>query len=336
MGQFGDMLMNAVGGGIGGAINQGMGILFGRSQEDHNDQRQYDQQARLQQLQIQGQQQMTDYNWQKQLDMWNATNYEAQMKHLKEAGLNPALLYGKGGGGGATANITPGNVTGANAPQGGGEVIENTGMAIQNQKAMAELQLLTAQKENIQADTAKKEADTTYTSGAQTNKTNAEVDNLLQTYDNLRQDYDYTKLKMSMQNILNYEQQASQADRLSNIRYDAESAMRSAKILGAKQKVEEGTIQAQITTIRKEAIQAGLQNVLTMNGIDKAKWDTLVSRNEVAKIINGIEIEWQKLGNEQKRTRIQEQLQQFSTDPLNKGVDQIVDLLDGIISKGRY
>lgn len=36
------------------------------------------------------------------MEMWDYTNYENQVKHMKEAGLNPALLYGKAGGGGAT------------------------------------------------------------------------------------------------------------------------------------------------------------------------------------------------------------------------------------------
>ena len=33
-------------------------------------------------------------------DMWDYTNYENQVAHLEAAGLNPALLYGQGGGGG--------------------------------------------------------------------------------------------------------------------------------------------------------------------------------------------------------------------------------------------
>ena len=36
-------------------------------------------------------------------EMWDYTNYENQKKHLEAAGLNPALLYGMSGGGGATA-----------------------------------------------------------------------------------------------------------------------------------------------------------------------------------------------------------------------------------------
>ena len=36
-------------------------------------------------------------------EMWDYTNYENQKRHLENAGLNPALLYGMSGGGGATA-----------------------------------------------------------------------------------------------------------------------------------------------------------------------------------------------------------------------------------------
>ena len=36
-------------------------------------------------------------------EIWDYTNYENQKRHLKNAGLNPALLYGMSGGGGATA-----------------------------------------------------------------------------------------------------------------------------------------------------------------------------------------------------------------------------------------
>ena len=51
-----------------------------------------------------------------QLAMWNATNYEAQVSHLEAAGLNPALMYGAGGGGGST---TAGSGAGGQASASG-------------------------------------------------------------------------------------------------------------------------------------------------------------------------------------------------------------------------
>lgn len=103
-------------------------------------------------------------------DMWNYTNYENQVAHLKAAGLNPALLYGQGGGGGATAaggTAMPGQGSPGSAPGGAGpqaiksQIIEGTGMGIQ-------LGLMNAQKRNLEADAAKKEADAAKTAGVDT------------------------------------------------------------------------------------------------------------------------------------------------------------------------
>lgn len=46
---------------------------------------------------------------------WNETSYPAQMAKMKEAGLNPALMYGQGGGAGGTTNSGSGGS--APAPQ---------------------------------------------------------------------------------------------------------------------------------------------------------------------------------------------------------------------------
>lgn len=103
-------------------------------------------------------------------DMWNYSNYENQVAHMKAAGLNPALLYGNGGGGGATAQggtAMPGQGTPGVAPGGAGpqairsQIIEGAGMGIQ-------LGLMNAQKRNLEADAAKKEADANKTSGIDT------------------------------------------------------------------------------------------------------------------------------------------------------------------------
>jgi hypothetical protein len=103
-------------------------------------------------------------------NMWDYTNYENQVAHLEAAGLNPALLYGQGGGGGATAaggNAIAGSGQSAggantNAPQAiRSQIIEGAGMGIQ-------LGLMNAQKRNLEADAAKKEAEATKTAGVDT------------------------------------------------------------------------------------------------------------------------------------------------------------------------
>lgn len=131
---------------------QMMGGIMGLALGGINDRRQYNQQERLQALQMQGQKQMTDYQFQKQLEMWKATNYSAQVEQMKQAGINPGLLYGMSGGGATTTGGGGANVQGASAPTGGREVQDIMGLQMQRE-------LLKAQKENIEADTANKKAD---------------------------------------------------------------------------------------------------------------------------------------------------------------------------------
>lgn len=134
--------------------------LFGLAFAGVNDRRQLKQQEKLNNLQIRGNKELADYNFMKQLDMWKATNYSAQMAELKQAGLNPGLLYGMGGAGGATTGGGGGSVAGAAAPQGGGEI----GMSLQ-------LGLMAAQKRVLETQADKNEAEATKTAGVDTTQT---------------------------------------------------------------------------------------------------------------------------------------------------------------------
>lgn len=68
--------------------------------------------------QLNNQQLLNEQGHDLQLDMWNKTNAGAQMKHLKNAGLNPALMYKQGGAGGVTGGQTGGSASGGNAGLG--------------------------------------------------------------------------------------------------------------------------------------------------------------------------------------------------------------------------
>lgn len=105
--------------------------------------------------------------------MWDYTNYENQVKHLEAAGLNPALLYGQGGGGGATAAggaVGNGQGMAGQAPSGGSpqaiksQIVEGAGMGVQ-------LGLMEAQVEALKAKAAKDNADAEKTAGADTELT---------------------------------------------------------------------------------------------------------------------------------------------------------------------
>lgn len=122
-------------------------------------------------------------------EMWDYTNYENQVKHLEAAGLNPALLYGQGGSGGATAAggaVGNGQGIAGQAPSGGSpqaiksQMIEGAGMGMQ-------LGLMEAQKKAIEAKAKKDAADAEKTAGVDTrlaeslielNKTQGDLNNM--------------------------------------------------------------------------------------------------------------------------------------------------------------
>ena len=91
------------------SLNEGLWGDYYRDKEVEQSQKLLDQQTTAQSKLMQ---QSKD----QQLTMWNATNYGAQTAHLQEAGLNPALMYGAGGGGGST---TAGSGAGGQATASG-------------------------------------------------------------------------------------------------------------------------------------------------------------------------------------------------------------------------
>ena len=103
--------------GIAGAIQEGVYNNLSMLYNDLSAQRSNRWQKQLMDIQFRNQKSLDKYGSELQYEMWEKTNYPAQVAMLKEAGLNPALLYGKGGPGGMTGSQTGGSATGGNAPQ---------------------------------------------------------------------------------------------------------------------------------------------------------------------------------------------------------------------------
>ena len=127
----------------------------------------------LQALQIAGQKELAQYNQELALDMWNKTNYSAQRKHMEKAGLNVGLMYGKGGGGGATTASNPGNVSGQQANNKSG-MLEGMAMMLQQEATKANIEVARTQAEKNKAEAKEVEARTpTYAKGME--RTDAEI-----------------------------------------------------------------------------------------------------------------------------------------------------------------
>lgn len=105
-------------------------------------------------------------------EMWDYTNYENQKKHLEAAGLNPALLYGMSGGGGATAAGAQG--LGAGIASGHEMSIkqQGRGMGLQAAAIASQIDLNNSQAEKNRADANK-------TKGVDTDLQNANIEYII-------------------------------------------------------------------------------------------------------------------------------------------------------------
>nr|DAI78710.1 MAG TPA: DNA pilot protein [Microviridae sp.] len=154
---------------VGTILGAGMG-LAGTIASMNSQEKAMNDQWRLEQekmaLQAKYNKEQADYSQQLALDMWNATNYESQVEHMKAAGLNPALLYSKGGAGGSTAGA------GTAAPVSEGTT-QAVGMGLQaKQIAIGQAQQM--------AETAKTVAEAAKISGVDTDSVKTSIKKMLQ------------------------------------------------------------------------------------------------------------------------------------------------------------
>lgn len=119
------------------------------------EQRQVDMQKDLMNQQQVNQRGLNQQGHDLQMDMWNKTNYKAQMGHIKDAGLNPGLMYGMSGGGGTTAGSqSGGGAQSGNAPQVQESPVSGQG-AIMGMQSAAQVELMEAQARQLNAKTDK-------------------------------------------------------------------------------------------------------------------------------------------------------------------------------------
>lgn len=127
----------------------GLAMAGGLLMQGANRNAQYNQQKKLQELQIKGQKELGHFNQKQAMDMWEKTNYSAQVEQMEKAGLSKALMYGGGGAGGATAQGgQAGAVTGGQAD---GEASRMMAQA-QTAQTVANLELTKAQAEKTKAE----------------------------------------------------------------------------------------------------------------------------------------------------------------------------------------
>lgn len=298
-------------------IGQGASAALGIGLANLNDRRQLAQQEKLQALQIKGNKEMSDYNYQKQLEMWEKTNYSAQKEQMKKAGLNPGLMYGMGGGGGTTTGSAGGGVSGSNAPAGGGEIM---GLMLGLEKMKAEVALTKAQAENVQADTQNKSKE-----GANIEASTA---SLLQGVENSKAQERLTKLQGDLAEYEKHIKGETLEASVAMAKYQTNIALQQLNILRNEAIISENTWSDKIEIVQQELAGSIARNELTRAQITKTE-------EETAQLAKQIALEYAKLANEKDKTVIQRKLQEFETSFGGQAANILGTIVNNLPGKGK-
>jgi hypothetical protein len=241
--------------GIGlGAASSALGMIG----QNARAKKQHERQKELMDLQNQQQERLNKQGHQMQYDMWKKTSYPGQMEMMKEAGLNPALMYGMSGGGGVT--------TGS---QGGGSAASGSSHAPMDIGASLQAGLMSAQIEKLLAEKDKIKTETTTESG--------KMENMLASKGDI--------FRGQMADAY-WQIQKSSGDKLiAEMNKINEEGM----LLNKQNKITRETMNDVIEGARLEAIHKELQNQLTSENVNKTK-------EEIDVLVNSIYQRWTEIG----------------------------------------
>lgn len=151
--------------GVGAAA---MGALAGKGAQSQS----WENQIKLMDIQARLNQKNAKYSTGQAKELWNYTNFENQMEHIKNAGLSPGLIYGMGGAGGTTSGA--GQANGVGLPQD-----QSVGMGLRAQELGLQMANAASQIKLNESQANKNEAEANKIKGVDTDVAQATMDNLI-------------------------------------------------------------------------------------------------------------------------------------------------------------
>lgn len=245
--------------------------------------RQFMQQKELMGLQRYNQGYLNQQGFDLQKRMWEETNYPEQMKQLAIAGLNPSLLYGKGGAGGATTGSQGGgSASGGAAPQAPSAPMDiQTGLAMA--KAMSEINLLKAQAKELDTRAEKQ-------SGVDTDEGKARIQSLLQGVENQKAQEALIRVNTRIQEVQLYVDDESKEDKIDRIMYETEKAVHDVDIARSEAWVNTRAQEARLEIVRSNMSKAALEVELTKAHLGKTREETKKIANDILVSIGMLEV----------------------------------------------
>lgn len=281
MGKWTDTLAAISGSGIPGAI-------LGIGMAGWNDERQIRQEEKLQRLQIAGSKELTDYQMQKQLEMWKATSYKAQMEQMIKAGINPALMYGMGGGGGQTTGGSASQVSRSNAPTGGGEVTAMAGMGIQ-------FGMMEAQRRNIEADTKLKEAEAAKTAGVDTTLAQTQTMDLLQGIQNKQAQEVLTRVQTRLAELEEQFKGRTLENNIERVGWELSRATEEVDHLARENRINKATENDKIDQIKANLAATLLENEIRRVTPANIEADTKLKKEQLWQLSRAAVQRWREI-----------------------------------------
>lgn len=214
-----------------------------------------------------------------QLEMWEKTNYKAQREQLEKAGLNPGLLYGMSGGGGATTG------SGSAMP----DTTSGHGMDI---AGAAQLALIQAQKENIEANTKKTLTETNKIGGVDTELTIVTIDQVRAGTDKARQEAKTEETKQALNgsmyelNKLEYDYNERTMDtRIEATTKATETIIQNLRVIKNAADISDATKNTQIRQIAANLANSLVDMEVKRKGMEATDQNIAESKQRVVKMV---------------------------------------------------
>ena len=236
-------------------------------------------------IQFKNQQALNQQGHDLSYDMWEKTNYGPQMKMMKEAGLNPALMYGMGGQGGTTSQSGGGSASGGSSP-----AYSNMGdiaMGVDAAVKIAQAELLKKQADKTEAEKDKLTGVDTEEAKSRINKNNvqAKTGEILNRVEDWKWRSDMTTREIAA-NINTLEQELD--------------------IIQRNNLVEGRTMYNKIETIKNEAVYSAIK-------IEAENQNIKLSKQKENQLWHQIRQEWVKAGLQGLDTIIKGRLKDIGT-----------------------
>jgi len=261
----------------------------------------YERNKDLMDIQFKNQQELNRQGQALQLDTWNKTGYPAQVAMLKDAGLNPGLVYAKGG--------TPGT-TGS---QGGGSASMGSSQMRREPRYMelGQSLMMSAQIKLMEAEANKANTEAKKIGGVDTQLAESNIKKIIAETQNTEVKTELTKIEANIADIERTNKQYLINAELSNI---AEQTNK----LRLENKITTEAYDSIVKEVQGRAIEQGIRIGLGEANIEKVGVETENLVKEIQLKCTEVVQKWTQLSQEAQKIEIQK----IAQDIANKNLEQ--------------